>query len=58
MTIPDAPTQEWMIEAFQEIIDLCNTHHCTNRDCSHEQWMELIDKIDEVAHRGAYGGMP
>ncbi len=47
---------ERMESALRDIIDLCNTDGCTWRaDTTHEDWMSLIHKIEDAAHRGLYG---
>ncbi len=47
---------ERMSEAFRDIIDLCDTAPATYlASATHEDWMELIGRIDDIAHRGLYG---
>lgn len=48
--------RERMEAAFLEIIDLCNTAPATYlASTTHEDWMELIGKLDDIAHDGMYG---
>ncbi len=45
-----------MAAAFRDIIDLCNTDPCTWRaDTTDKDWMELLARIGDIAHRGLYG---
>ena len=45
-----------MYDALIDIIDLCNTDPCIiYSDTTNEQWTELIDKINDIAHLGIYG---
>ncbi len=59
-------TSEWMelanaraarmSAAFRDIIDLCKHAPATYRASpTHEEWLEFVSEIDDIAHRGLYG---
>ncbi len=54
MEIADARAAR-MSEAFRDIIALCDTVITRRPDATEEDWVQLLARIDDIAHRGLYG---